>query len=267
MKIEIRPLPVTKWHGKTGKDDIAQPLVLECLMDNSGKYVTGLSDDETHEYSDKLGVSLSSSFRSDEPHPFYGTRQGKLILPYHTVILDTANPIEFVKYKFAKQSRYIAPSLKAWENGEATDATHVIYSEEEDMQVKASKVSIKAQAYKLSLDMSDTVKQRVIAVMTDKLRNFKSARGKDSNFLIVEIERLIDDNPKLFIEIATDTKDSLGAKAMVLEAIEQGVLTKEGSGIYYMSDLIGHGIEEAGSYFTNPVNHQIRQRVVDKLSK
>jgi len=267
MKIEIRPLNNSKWHGKTGKDEIAQPLVLECLMDSSGKYATGLTKEEEIEYGEKLGVSLTSSYRSDEPHPFYSTRQSKLVLPYHTVILDTENPIDFIKYKYAKQSRYIAASMKAWENGDSPEASHVIYSEEEDMEVKANKASVKAQAYKLSLDMSDVVKQRIIAVMTDKLRNFKSARGKDANFLIVEIERLIDDNPKLFIETATMEKDSLGAKAMVLEAIEQGVLTKEGSGIYYMSDLLGHGIEETASYFTNPVNSQIRIRVTDKLKK
>ena len=267
MKVEIRPLSITKWHGKTGKDEIAQPLVLECLMDGSGKYMTGLTPEEEVEYGEKLGTTLSSNFKFDEAHPFYSTRQAKLVLPYQTTIFDTTNPMDYVKIKYAKQSRFIAPSMKAWENGESPDAVFVIYSEEEDMEVKASKAQIKAQAYKLSFEMSDVMKQRVIAVMTDKLRNFRSARGKDANFLTVEIERLIDENAKLFIEVASDDKSLLGAKAMVLEALEQGVLNKEGSGVYYMSDLLGYSIEEAAGYLSTPINSNLATRIKDKLKK
>jgi len=137
MKVEIRPLPITKWHGKTGKDEIAQPLVLECLMDGSGKYMTGLTPEEEVEYGEKLGTTLSSNFKFDEAHPFYSTRQAKLVLPYQTTIFDTTNPMDFVKIKYAKHSRFIASSMKAWENGESPDAVFVMMGVETPSTVAA----------------------------------------------------------------------------------------------------------------------------------
>lgn len=266
-KIEIRPLPLEKWHGKKGKDDIAQPITLECLMDSTGRYSTGLTDEEATKYGDLLGVNLSPMFRPDEPHPFYSTRQAQVILPANTVILDDTNPLDFIKYAFIKQSRFVAKNMKEWQEGNYPEATHVIYSEEEDLDVKASKIQIKRKAYSLVNDMSAKQKERVIAVLTDKLKNFRSVKGKDTNFLDVEIDKLIEDNAKLFVETVEENKDVLLAKALILEAINEGVLSKEGSGIYFMSDLIGHGLDEAVAYMNNPINQGLRIRVLEKVKK
>lgn len=266
-KIEIRPLPLEKWHGKKGKDDIAQPNTLECLMDNTGRYCTGLTEEETSKYSDILGVSLTPMYKPDEPHPFYSTRQAQVILPANTVILDDANPLDFVKYKFIQQSRFVAKNMKEWQEGNYPEATHVIYSEEEDLDVKASKVQIKRKANLLVNDMSAKQKERIIAVLSDRLKNFRSVKGKDANFLDIEIDKLIEDNAKLFVETVEENKDVLMAKALILEAINEGVLSKEGSGIYFMSDLIGHGLDEAVEYINNPINQGLRIRVMEKVKK
>ena len=266
-KIEIRPLPLEKWHGRKGKDDIAQPITLECLMDNTGRYCTGLTDDEATKYGELLGVSLSPQYKPDEPHPFYSTRQAQVILPANTVILDDINPLDFVKYKFIQQSRFVAKNMKEWQEGNYPEATHVIYSEEEDLDVKASKVQIKRKAFSLVNDMSNKQKERIIAILSDKLKNFRSVKGKDINFLDVEIDKLIDDNAKLFVETVEENKDILIAKALILEAINEGILSKEGSGIYFMSDLIGHGLDEAVDYINNPMNQSLRVRVLEKVKK
>ena len=55
-KVEIRPLPIKKWHGKEGKEDFSQPKVIEVLYDvEKACYATGLSEEETIKYSKEKG--------------------------------------------------------------------------------------------------------------------------------------------------------------------------------------------------------------------
>ena len=47
MKVQIRPLPSVKWHGKTGNESFTRPKIIQALVDpDSMTYSTGLSEEE-----------------------------------------------------------------------------------------------------------------------------------------------------------------------------------------------------------------------------
>jgi hypothetical protein len=265
MKIEIRPLELEKWHKRKGAESIANNVTIECQMDSNGTYQTGLTDEEAAKYGELMGISLTKYHNPQQPHPFYSTRAAKLILANHTIFLNTDIPTEYVKLSFARLSENIAPSIAEWEKGKYPDATHVIYSEDETLAESSKKVEQKAAAYKLMFEMDDAKKSRVIAVMSDKLRNFKSARGKDTSFLNTEIGKLIEDNTKEFIEIAKLSNEIVASEAFVLECLNVHLLSKEGTGIYYMSDLIGHSISESAAYLRETSNKIINETLKQKL--
>jgi hypothetical protein len=61
-------------------------------------------------------------------------------------------------------------------------------------------------------------------------------------------------------------KNQLYIKGMVVEALYKNILTKEGAGIYYMGDILGHSIEDVTEYFANPQNQEIKARILEKLN-
>lgn len=262
MKVEVRPIESKKWHKKTGKESFAQPKVIEVLYDtNTGKYATGLTPEETKDYSVKLGLDLSDMFNPDVPHPYWSSKAAQIKLENHTMIFDTERPIDFIKVKNMKASKYVANSLKELEEGKFPHATHVIFDEEEEISAKASKIQIKNKANELALKMSSDEKINIVQILSSK-----SLRGRSNNFIDVEIDSIITEKPEEFIRYAQMDKQQVYTRAAILEAIHKNILTKEATHIYYMGELIGIDYEAAVDWFMNPQNSKIKVSILEKLN-
>jgi len=49
--VEVRPIEKKKWHGKTGKDSFARPVVVEALINvRTNTYDTGLTEEDKKDY-------------------------------------------------------------------------------------------------------------------------------------------------------------------------------------------------------------------------
>jgi hypothetical protein len=261
-KVEIRPLEIPKWHGKKEQESFTQAHTIECLYDhNSGGYATGLTEGEAEKYGKKLGVNLSSVFNQDEPHEFWNSKMGRVKLENSTMILDDTITLEFVKVKMLKASKYVANSIKEWEDGLYPEATHVIFDETEEEDIKATRALKKQEAVKLSLDLSAEAKANIIQILTDK-----TVRGRSSNYLVGEIDDLITDRLDDFIREAKRDKKDLHVHAAVLEAIYRNILTKEGTSVFYLSDKIGFDLESAVEWFKDPQNQQMKVSILGKLN-
>ncbi len=146
MKVEIRPIPVKRWHGKTGSESFTQPKQVEALYDpETGKYATGLTPEEAQQYGGLMGVDLSDTFRA-EGHPYWGNKEAWVILPNHTLILETNRAQDFVRWKLMKASKFVANSQKELDAGKWPFASHVIFDEEEEVELKATRVQLKRKA-------------------------------------------------------------------------------------------------------------------------
>lgn len=262
MKVEVRPLEVKKWHGKKGKESFTQPKTIEALFDrNTGRYATGLSEEEAEKYGKLLGADLSDVFNPNEPHPFWGTKAAEVKLENSTMLFDTAKALDFVKVKVMKASKFVANSMKEYEQGLYPSATHVIFDEEEEVASKASKISLRNKAIQLSLKMSKDEKINILQILLDR-----SMRGRSDDFINVQTDSVIEDRAEDFIKYATMDKQEVYVRAAILEGIHRGILNKEGLSIFYMGEVLGVDFDSTVNWFKDPNNQKMKVSILEKLS-
>lgn len=263
MQVEVRPLPIERWHGKDGKESFGQPVSIEVLYDSStGKYATGLDEEETTKYSHMLGLDLSNTFDPMKPHPYWCSQAARIKLPNHTLTLETDKPSDYIIVKNLKASKFIANSMKEWQDGMYPEATHVIYDEQEEVTVKAGKVQKKNKCIAISAKMSYDDKANMIQVIGKK-----SVRGRKPDYIDVELDSLIEEKPDEFLRYSQMDKNEVYTQAVVLEAIHRNILTREGTAIKYMDDVIGIDLDDTIKWFIDPQNQKIKAALLEKLGK
>ena len=270
MKVQIRPLPTVKWHGKTGNESFTRPKIIQALVDpESMTYSTGLSEEEEKELGAKLKVDLSKQFLIDTPHPFWDTKMGEVALENRTMILDTDNPMEFIKVRICKSSKYVANSMKEYEEGFFPEATHVIFDESEEVEEKASKIEIKKKAVIDTAKLSKGKKVELIMVLSadgsDYLRA-KNLKGKSDNFVEVELDKLIETKAADVLRYLRMDKEELSTNALILEALQKNVLEKVGHKIMYHESVIGQDIYDVIKYMNAPENQEFKLRILAQVN-
>jgi hypothetical protein len=263
MRVEVRPLPEKKWHGKKGKESIAQPKVVEVLYDHeTGKYATGLTEEEITSYGKTLGVSLSDIFVPGEAHPYFSEKASWIYLPNHTVIFDTKRPLDYVRVKFLKASKKVANSMKEFEEGKWPDATHVIWDEEEEVTLKASKIQLKMKASAAIFKMSLEEKAMIIEILSET-----TVKKRSQDYVDVEMDKLLEEKPEQILQTIDLGKEEVTIRAQVLELLHKNILTKEGNAIYYMGDRIALDYEDSLKWFKDPNNQIMKVKLLEKLHK
>ncbi len=263
MLVEVKPVNTPRWHGRKGKEDFSVPKVYEVLFDSrTGKFATGLTNDEAEEYGKILGADLSDNYNMSEPHPYWSTAAAMIKLPNHPIVFDTTIPADFVKVKNMKASKYIANSMKEYEKGLFPEATHVITDEEEEVALKATKIQTRRKCYGLVADMSLDEKANLAIILSE---GSKMIPRNSQNKIDVELDKIIEEKPDKFLMMAQLDKAELYTRAAVLEALHRNILTKEGTAVYYMGELVGYSTEEAVEWFMNPNNQAIKVAILEKL--
>lgn len=263
MLVEVKPLPKVQWHGKKGKDSFAVPKVIEVLYDQSeGKYATGLSEEDEKKYSKLLGVDLSAIFNPEAPHPYWPTKAAQIVLPNYTLVFDTNRPQEYVKVQNMKASKFVANSLRDQEEGKYPEATHYIIDEEAEVSGRAVKIEQKQKAYAFVSKMSQEDKIAVVQILGSK-----SLKGKGTDFVNVEVDDLIENDPASFIRLVGMGREEVGDRAMILEGVQKGVINKEASGFFWMGEMIGMDVADAVRWINEPKNQRIKLSILEKLTK
>ena len=262
MLVEIRPIEVKKWHGKTGQERFSQPIIFEALYDmNTGNYATGLDKEDRIRLESKTGYNLSPEFDPEKPHEFWSTSAARIKLGNQTTVLDTTKPLEEIKVKILKASKFIANSMKDYEQGLFPEAQFVIFDENEEVVAKASKIQKRNKARKLAGKMSLDERINIIQILDGR-----SLRKQSPDFIEVAIEELVDNKPDDFIQWAEMDKAKTYVRASVLECIHRNILTKEGNAIYYMGDRIADTVDDATQYFMDPNNQKLKAMILEKLN-
>jgi hypothetical protein len=269
--VTVKPLPTKKWHGKTGAEAFAQPRKIEVLYDNAtGAYATGLTEEEEKEYSKKLGnIDLSNVFKADEPHPFWSTKAAWIELGNATKVFDTKKPMDFVKVKNLRASKFVANSQEEANEGKYPEATHVIFDEEEEMTIKANRGQKMEKLYIALGKLTTEDKINLILVVSNK--NF---RGRSINFIDGELSTIVDNttdeksaNIDDLLKVLASGREDVSIRAKVHELLIKNILTKQGTNISYMGEVIGSDIDDAVKWFQDPNNINIRVNILDKLNR
>ena len=270
MLVKIKPVEKSKWHGKKGNESFTRPTTITALVDaESMTYATGLTAEEAVSYGEKLKVDLSNQFTLEKPHPFWDSKMGEVKLENRTMIFDTENPIDFIKIKICKASKYVANSLKEYEEGLYPEATHVIFDESEEVEVKASKVAIKNQAIAQTFNLSKGKKIELIIVLSGQEDYLKAvnAKGKSDNFVEVELDKLVTTRPTEVLNYLKMDKDELATRALVIEALQKHVFNREGHKIKYHDSVLGQDILDVVLYLNKPENSDFKLRIKEQVNK
>lgn len=259
--VEVKPIDSKRWHGKTGEQSFTQPKVIEVLVDaNTGKYATGLTEEETEKYSKLLGQDLSDRFDPETPHPYWSTKAAMIELPNQTKIFDTSKPSDYVKVKNLKASSLVANSQKELLAGNFPNAEFVIYDEEEQVAIKATKIQKKTKCIKMLSSMTADQKADIVMILSEKM-----VRGRSQDFIDVEIDTIIESNPDGFLKYAKMDKAEVFIRSAIYEGLAKNALQKEGVAIYYMGEKIANDFEDTVSYFLDPQNSKMKIALLEKI--
>lgn len=271
MLVEVRPIDVPKWHGKEGQESFTRPKKIQALVDSETlKYATGLdytkgpndAPSEADKLAKDIGQDLSEQFDSDKPHPFWDSSMAVIKLENNTVFFNTDNTIELIKIKIMKASKYVANSQGEYDEGLYPEATHVIFDEAEDNEIKASKVALKNKAVIECAKLSKGKKIQVIMILDGK-----NLKGQSDNFITVAIDDLIKQDPGEVLRYINIDADDLSNHALVLEALQENILRKEGHKILYYDSLLGLDVMDVVLYLSDPVNQELKLRIMSAVNE
>lgn len=263
--VEVRPLPKEKWHKKSGKESFSQPKGSQVLYNpKTGKYDTGLTEQEAEEWGKELGLDLSDKFTPDQEHPTWGLKAFNIRLENNTMIFDTSRLIDKIKVRNMKASKFVANSLKEWKEGLWDEATHVIFDEADEIEDKATKLEKRRKATRLVDKMTPSEKVSMILIL-----NGKFMKNKSNSAIDVELEEAIEESPdKLdtFLKYASIDAKDFALRGQVLEALHRQILTREQEAVYYHGERIGYDVDDAVEWFKNPDNQKLKVSILEKLN-
>jgi hypothetical protein len=263
VKVEVRPIEHKKWHSKTGPESFTRPKKIQALVDgNTMRYATGLSPQDVKDLAKKgISYDLTDQYDSSGPHPFWDSNMAVIKLENNTMFFDMDNPLDFIKVRIMKASKFVANSMVEYEAGAWPEATHVIFDEAEQAAVLATKVEVKntaiIEASKLNLER----KIQLILVLGGK-----NMKNQSADFIAVELDKIIQKDPAEFLRFLKLDKKQLASHALVLEALQKSVLRKEGQRIFHMDSPLGIDEIEVAEYLAKEENQDIRLVILGKIN-
>lgn len=266
MLVTIKPIKKEKWHGLSGDKSIARDDTFTALVDsNTMQYAVDMSEEEIKEYSKKLNTDLSLHFTLGKPHPFWDSKTATVTLKDIPVVFDTKNPLEYVKYKICKGSSIVANSLDDYNNGLFPRATHYIYTEEEETEIKTSKIKMKRAATKAVMSASRILKDSLCLLVGGRIT-------KDLSGDAIEIvtDELIEAKAKEVVDFfkeAKDDKNKVLTKSLVEEALYYNVLKRKKGGIYYFETSLGFDLDETTEFLMKDINQTLKLQIMKSLNK
>lgn len=259
-KVEIRPIERKKWHNKRGKESFTQPHTIQALVDAERRvYSVSLGPKRLKELEDITRYDLSLIYNTQTPHPFWDSNEGKIKLENRTMFIDPSIPLNEIKLGILKASRFVANTYQEYEEGLYPDATHYIHDEREDAELKASKIELKSQAIIKASKLSSDRKVDIIKVLTGG-----TLKNQSANFLTVEINKLIEADASLFLKTLEKSSKETSTLALVYDALDKGVLRKDGHNIKYLDSVLGTSEEEVAEYFMDDKNQEFTLLIKDK---
>lgn len=263
--VEVRPIEKERWHKKEGKESFAQPKGSQVLYDpKTGKYATGLTEQEAIEWGKEIGYDLSDKFDPNNEHPTWSSKAWNIRLENKTMFFDTSKLIDKIKVRNMKANKFVANSIKEYKEGKWEEATHVIYDETDEIEDKATKIEKRRKATRMADKMLPADKVAMILIL-----NGKYMKNKSNSAIDVELEEAIEESPEkldMFLKYAAmDSKDFV-LRGQILEALHRQVLVRNGEAVYYHGERIGYDVDDAVEWFKNPDNQKLKVSILDKLN-
>lgn len=268
MRVEIRPIERKRWHGKSGKDSFTRPKTIEALVNpNSMKYNTGLSEEDIKLLKERnISYDISDDY-TGESHPFWESKMAQIKLENKTMLFyPNKNVLDFIKVKVCKASKFVANSMQEWEDGLWPDATHVIFDEAAEVEIKASKSALKKKAVIELAKLNKEKKVQLVMILSGK-----DVKGKSDDFVEVALDDIIEGkienvSAKDVLEHINMDAEETAIHALVLECLMKNVLVKRGHKIEYKGSNLGGDEMEVVHYLAKDANQDLRLRLTAEVN-
>lgn len=262
--IEVRPIEMERWHGKSSREFPSRPIVIEAFVDPStNKYATGLTDEDRKRLEDLTGYDLSNEYIEKRPHPFYSTKAGFVKLKDETNVFNTSRPIDEIKVAILKDSHLVANSQADYDAGLAPYAKFIIYDEREEIQEKAAKSAIIKKVYALASKLTAGKKAAIVQIALGE-----NVKKQSPDYIEVKFDESLESigAEKMLLLMETDN-NRINTHSLILEGLNKNILRREGTSIYYMDEFLAFDMETAISYFLDKNNQMIKAAILEKINE
>ena len=241
-----------------GTEDFDKGSVVECEV-NRGRFSTGLTSEERTYLEALTGHTLNDTFVPNKIHEFYQQPVGKLKLLNEVIFLDLSIPLNYIKYKFARNHFAIYSSLEASTTQEKSFATHYIHSEEDENANDISKAALikKADALLASFNAKQMKHLYNVIFETD-------ARLLDDATIEAKLVLYKTTNVNKFIDKASISKDMLSNISLCYIGIARNIIQYTNGFYSFETTALGTNVEEAGIVLSKPENQEMKIRLVNK---
>ena len=198
---------------------------------NNGVYKNILTDNEKSYLEEVLGLEingLSVYNKKDNYWDNYLIKLGK-----QDTILDLSNPEDYIKYKVLLANKEtVAPSMKYLREYRKATYEYVIMEPNEEFSDSRNRVNNKVKCYEEFGAIRD--KFDVLKCIIETIDGRPVDNNTKIEFLQAKATDLIDSNPKLFLDTATDPL--LNTKVLIKKAVAAGIISKRGEYYYFRED-------------------------------
>lgn len=263
MKVEVRPIERQRWHNKSGKESFTAVKKIQAFVDpDNNEYATGLTKEDILSLKEKgVTYDLSPNFNHEDPHPFWDSSAATIKLENATTFLDTKKPLDFIKVKILKASKYVANSMKDYDEGLFPEATHVIFDENEEVEVQATRVAIKNKAVIESAKLSLDKKVQLVMIIDGK-----NLKGKSSNSVEVALNKIVERKPREVLRFIQMDAEKLLLHSLILESLQKSILRKKGHKILYHDSVLGNDIDDVILYLEDTENQDLKLRLMSAVN-
>lgn len=237
------------------------------LLEKGNQYVNILTNEEKTCLEEAMGLddnALSIYRKVNNYWDNYTVRLTK-----SDTYLDLSNPEDYIRWKVLKANKdYIAGSLEELQSNPKATYQYVLISENEETKVANKQMSSIMQAYMEFGRIQDDLDTLRVVIESIDGRPISSATKAE--FLSAQINKLIQANPRLFLDVVTDKY--LSHKVFLKKALEKGLVYKRGTFFYLRDDnspMCEEGEEPtfamAAKYLAAPKHQGIKLALEAKL--
>lgn len=267
LKIEIRPIP-----GRNGIKEFSENLeyfsqahILAPFVNPvSLKYDTGLSkEDVEHLKNSNFPYELDDNYQKGIAHTFWESSQVKVELKNNPVFLFPGKSLmDFVKWKYLLVNKYIYTSEEEMLSGTKPQATHYIYNESEEINLKALELEKKNSLVRKICELTLKRKRDIVLIIENE-----NTDNKNDNYLTVKFEQIMSDKDKVKVlsQLLNSDAEEISLSAEIKSAIHKNVLRRTKKGIFYFETNLGFSEEDVKEFLSKDENQEVLLNIKSKI--
>lgn len=260
MIVEVRPIQKDpKAWAPSDDRSFKRPQSVFATVVN-GKYVVDLPEDRLKELEKETGLNLSLVYNVSTPHPFFDEPVGRVKLENNTMFFDTSDPLKEIQVGILKGHKICANSIQELEEDKWPEAEFVIYDSKAEITANAVKASKEFEAGEIARNLDPDAKKSLILILTGE-----NVDSQGDAYITGVLHHIVKNQLDQFLKYATKDPSDLKDTALVVRAIDLGILVEEEGKVLYGDVDLGYGQNAATDFLKKPKNSQLREAILDKV--